>query len=50
MFGDLNDARSAVHTLKQAPLDYALLGELGTQPRTTYLAALSNPNPAMPRA
>jgi len=45
VFGDLNDPASAVHRLKQSPLDYALLGELGTRPRTTYLAALHNPNP-----
>jgi molybdopterin-containing oxidoreductase family iron-sulfur binding subunit len=50
VFGDLNDPQSAVHALKQSPLDYALLGELGTQPRTTYLAALTNPNPEMPKA
>jgi molybdopterin-containing oxidoreductase family iron-sulfur binding subunit len=50
VFGDLNDPTSAVHRLKESPLNYALLGELGTEPRTTYLAALRNPNPEMPKA
>jgi molybdopterin-containing oxidoreductase family iron-sulfur binding subunit len=50
VFGDLNDPASAVGRLKQSPLDYALLGELGTRPRTTYLAALRNPNPDVPTA
>jgi molybdopterin-containing oxidoreductase family iron-sulfur binding subunit len=45
VFGDLNDPASAVRRLKESPLDYALLGELGTRPRTTYLAALRNPHP-----
>jgi molybdopterin-containing oxidoreductase family iron-sulfur binding subunit len=37
-FGDLNDAQSDVARLKRSPRHYALLGELNTQPRTTYLA------------
>jgi molybdopterin-containing oxidoreductase family iron-sulfur binding subunit len=50
-FGDLNDkdergqARSEVAKLQNEPLHYALLEELNTRPRTTYLAALKNPNP-----
>jgi molybdopterin-containing oxidoreductase family iron-sulfur binding subunit len=47
VFGDLNDAASAVAALAADPRTYALLGELGTRPRTTYLAALRNPNPAL---
>ncbi|MBL8287129.1 MAG: 4Fe-4S dicluster domain-containing protein [Rubrivivax sp.] len=37
-FGDLNDAASDVRRAKDSPRHYALLGELNTQPRTTYLA------------
>jgi molybdopterin-containing oxidoreductase family iron-sulfur binding subunit len=50
VFGDLNDPASEVRRAKQEPLNYALLEELGTQPRTTYLAALRNPNPALGRS
>jgi len=36
---------SAVNARKASPLDYTLLAELNTEPRTTYLAKLTNPNP-----
>jgi molybdopterin-containing oxidoreductase family iron-sulfur binding subunit len=50
IFGDLNDAESKVSKLKTDPRNYALLAELNTQPRTTYLAALKNVNPALAAA
>jgi molybdopterin-containing oxidoreductase family iron-sulfur binding subunit len=47
VFGDLNDTRSQVSRAKASALDYALLSELNTRPRTSYLAKLSNPNPEL---
>jgi molybdopterin-containing oxidoreductase family iron-sulfur binding subunit len=44
-FGDLSDPHSRVNALRAEPTAYALLGNLGTRPRTTYLARLQNPNP-----
>jgi MoCo/4Fe-4S cofactor protein with predicted Tat translocation signal len=47
VFGDLNDQKSAVAQWKGSPLNYGLLADLNTNPRTTYLAALRNPNPEL---
>jgi MoCo/4Fe-4S cofactor protein with predicted Tat translocation signal len=47
VFGDVNNPRSTVKAWKDSPLDYGLLADLNTVPRTTYLAALRNPNPAL---
>jgi molybdopterin-containing oxidoreductase family iron-sulfur binding subunit len=46
VFGDLNQD-SAVKQWKEEPTNYDLLGILNTQPRTSYLAALRNPNPEL---
>ncbi len=47
VFGDLNDPASRVSLAKQSVLDYALLAELNTRPRTTYLARVVNPDPEL---
>ena len=46
-FGDLSRPDSAVSRLRQEPQHYALLGHLGTRPRTTYLAEVENSNSAL---
>jgi MoCo/4Fe-4S cofactor protein with predicted Tat translocation signal len=48
VFGDVNDPASEVSKLKAEPRNYGLLTDLQTRPRTTYLAAVRNPNPEMP--
>ncbi len=47
VFGNLNDQSSKVARLQQGERRYDLLHELGTRPRTAYLARLKNPNPEL---
>jgi MoCo/4Fe-4S cofactor protein with predicted Tat translocation signal len=47
-FGDISDQDSTVTKWKSYGRNYAVLGDLLTKPRTTYLARIRNPNPAMP--
>ena len=47
VFGDINNPANQVAQLKAEKLDYPLLGDLNTRPRTTYLAELRNPNPEL---
>jgi molybdopterin-containing oxidoreductase family iron-sulfur binding subunit len=47
IFGNINDPNSQVAKMKAEKSNYGLLADLNTRPRTTYLAALRNPNPEM---
>ncbi len=50
VFGDQNDKNSRVAKLKAQQRNYAIMGELNSRPRTTYLAAVRNPNPELGKA
>lgn len=47
VFGNINDPESKVSKLKAEQRNYAMVEELATRPRTTYLSALRNPNPEL---
>jgi molybdopterin-containing oxidoreductase family iron-sulfur binding subunit len=47
VFGDMNDESARVTAWKGQPLNYGLLEEINTRPRTTYLGRVNNPNPEL---
>lgn len=46
-FGDLTDENSVVTQMKRNERNFQMLEELNTRPRTSYMAKLTNPNPAL---
>ena len=46
-FGNIKDENSEVSRLKASPLNYGMLTDLLTKPRTTYLGRIRNPNPVL---
>ena len=47
VFGDVADPNSRVSQLKRQKRNYAVLSDLNTHPRTTYLARILNPHPEL---
>ena len=46
VFGDINDPNSRVSKLKKQERNFGMFADLGTRPRTTYLARITNPSEA----
>ena len=50
VFGNINDPNSLVSKWKAKSRNYGLLDDLNTRPRTTYMAAVRNPNSELERS
>jgi MoCo/4Fe-4S cofactor protein with predicted Tat translocation signal len=50
VFGNANDPGSRVAKWKSQQRNYSILAEMNTRARTTYLAAVRNPNPELEKA
>ena len=49
-FGNIEDPNSEVSRWKASDLNYGILTDLNTRPRTTYLGRVANPNPEIGKA
>lgn len=49
-FGNIKDPNAVISKEKADSLTYGILTDLGTRPRTTYMARLRNPNPELESA
>jgi MoCo/4Fe-4S cofactor protein with predicted Tat translocation signal len=50
VFGNINDPESAISIIKKQNRNYTMLAELNVKTRTTFLAKLRNPNPALEKS
>jgi molybdopterin-containing oxidoreductase family iron-sulfur binding subunit len=50
VFGDMNNRQNRVAHMKRSPLNYWMLGELNTRPRSSYFAKLRNRNSELVRS